>query len=315
VPARPRSVLPLLLLAACRAPAPSPERFPAGHAIVVCGERVPIDAPVCLWTMAPFYDAYAEGPRFSAEGPAGKRYQPGRTPPTPELAAAVERDGWTRAHLAEAVDLFVLHYDAGGTSRSCFRVLQDERQLSVHFLLDLDGTLYQTLDLAEQAWHARAANPRSIGVEIAHVGAYPPGERAALERTYEWTEDGPRVRPERLGDSQRRSDCVARPARATWVRGAIHGAALVQPDFTAAQYETLAALAATLSRELPRIELEAPRDDAGRVRQDALSEAEARAFHGVLGHHHLQTDKRDPGPAFDWDAFLRAARRRAEPEP
>src|SRR5262245_14316314 len=179
------------VLAACHAPAARAfERFPAGHEIVVCGERVPVDAPVVLWTMEPFYDAYREGPRFAAEGVLGKRYEPGRRARTDELADAVAHDGWTRAHLAEQVDLFVLHYDACGTSRACFRVLQDERKLSVHFLLDLDGTFYQTLDLREQAWHARAANPRSIGVEIAHVGAFPPAERAALERGYEWTESG-----------------------------------------------------------------------------------------------------------------------------
>ena len=36
------------------------------------------------------------------------------------------------------------------------------------------------------------------------------------------------------------------------------------------------------------------------MRTDALSDAEEAAFHGVLGHFHLQEDKRDPGPAFDW---------------
>src|SRR6185503_882989 len=103
----------LVALAACRAPGPRPrERFSAGHEIVVCGERVSLDAPVVLWTMEPFYDAYAERPRFAAEGELGKRYLPGRVACTPELAAAVEKDGWTLAHLAEQVDLFVLHYDA-----------------------------------------------------------------------------------------------------------------------------------------------------------------------------------------------------------
>jgi N-acetyl-anhydromuramyl-L-alanine amidase AmpD len=265
--------------------------------------------------MEPFYDAYAERPRFSSEEPAsdgGKRYRPGREARTPELAAAVERDGWTRAHLREQVDLLVLHYDACGTSQACFRVLHDERKLSVHFLLDVDGTLYQTLDLAEQAWHARAANPRSVGVEIAHVGAFPPAERERFARAYEWTEHGTRLA---LTDAQRAGlrfpDYAGGPARAGLVTGAIHGEEFVQPDFTDAQYATLAALAAALARELPRIALDAPRDADGRVRTDALSDAEEAAFGGVLGHFHLQTDKRDPGPAFDWERLLAAARSRA----
>ena len=302
----------LAALASCRAtPVVPAERYPAGREIVVCGERVPVDAPVVLWTMAPYYDAYREGPSFSAEGEPGKRYQPGRSPRTPELAAEVERDGWTRAHLAEQVDLFVLHYDACGTSRACFRVLQDERKLSVHFLLDLDGTIYQTLDLREQAWHARAANPRSIGVEIAHAGAFPPGERDALARWYEWTEDGVRLRIPPAAAGGLRAPFSGRPAREELVSGPIHGATCVQPDFTREQYRSLAALAAALAGALPRIELELPRDAAGVVRTDALGDQEEAAFQGILGHYHLQTDKRDPGPAFDWERFLAEARARA----
>lgn len=299
-----------LVLLACRATSTAtPLRFPAGNALVVAGERVPIDAPVVLWTMEPFYDAYSERPRFAAEGPLGKRYQPGRAARTEALAAAVERDGWTRAHLAEQVDLLVLHYDACGTSQSCFRVLQDERKLSAHFLLDLDGTLYQTLDLAEQAWHARAANPRSIGVEIAQVGAFPQSERERLARRYEWTEEGVRLvlAPEGRASLRRRA-LEPRPARDELVTGTIHGQPLLQYDFTPEQYASLAALAATLAETFPRLELDAPRDAAGRVRTAALTDEEETNFHGVLGHYHLQTDKRDPGPAFDWERFLGAAR-------
>lgn len=302
-------------LTACRAPArPAAARFPAGHEIVVCGERVPVAAPVVLWTMEPFFDAYSEGPRFREEGVQGKRYHPGREPYEPDTARAVEREGWTRENLARQVDLLVLHYDACGTSQSCFRVLQDERQLSVHFLLDLDGTIYQTLDLREQAWHARSANARAIGIEIAHVGAYPPEERERLERAYAWDETGTRVVPP--AGSQRRPDFDGRLARDGWIRGTIHGAELIQPDFTRAQYESLAALAAALHGVLPRIELEVPRDAAGSVRTDALGEEEKARFHGVLGHDHLQTDKRDPGPAFDWERWLALTRARAsEPRP
>src|SRR6185295_14591240 len=71
-----------------------------------------------------------------------------------------------------------------GTSRQCFKVLHDNRDLSVHFMLDLDGTIYQTLDLKERAWHATTSNSRSIGIEIANIGAYPPGNETALERWY-----------------------------------------------------------------------------------------------------------------------------------
>src|SRR5690606_13996805 len=64
----------------------------------------------------------------------------------------------------------VIHYDAAGSSRRCFEILQ-KRGLSAHFLIDTDGTIYQTLDLKERAWHAGPANGRAVGIEIAHVGA------------------------------------------------------------------------------------------------------------------------------------------------
>jgi hypothetical protein len=298
----------LAIAAACAAP--SSARFPAGNELLVCGERVPVAAPVVLWTMEPRYDAAREGPRFSAAGAAGKRYRPGRGARSAELAAASARDGWTRAHLAEQVDLLVVHYDACGTSRACFRVLHDERQLSAHFLLDLDGTIYQTLDLRDQAWHARAANPRSIGVELAHRGAFPPEDARALARGVEWTEDGVRLALPADGGGLRTRGFVARPARAGLLAGAIHGERLLQHDFTREQYESLAALAAALARAFPRLVLEAPRDERGAVRTDALTEEELGAFRGIVGHWHLQREKRDPGPAFDWERFLAAARAR-----
>ena len=62
-------------------------------------------------------------------------------------------------------------------------------------MLDLDGTIYQTLDLKEGAWHATVANGRSIGIEIANIGAYPPDESTAA---------GDLVSPGRGGENQDR---------------------------------------------------------------------------------------------------------------
>ena len=312
----------LLIPAGCRAPsAPSvapraaePER-PAAGEIVVCGERFPAGVPVVRWFEEPRYDAYSTEPRFAAElragaeRPSGLRYRPGRRVAAPSLAARVEREGWTLETLREQLDLFVVHYDACGTSRECFRVLQDVRGLSVHFMLDVDGTIYQTLDLVDEAWHARVANPRSIGIEIAHIGAYPPGEEGPLEQWYRAGPGGTElVIPRELEGSLRAPGFSRRPARADAVTGTVHGAPYRQYDFTEEQYRSLAALLATLSEVFPRIELEVPRDAAGAVRSDELSADELERFHGVLGHHHVTREKRDPGPAFDWERVLREAR-------
>ncbi len=65
---------------------------------------------------------------------------------------------------------FVNHWDVCLTSKSCHSVL-DKRGISVHFLIDNDGTIYQTLDLQHGAWHAGSerANRASIGVELSNA--------------------------------------------------------------------------------------------------------------------------------------------------
>ena len=84
----------------------------------------------------------------------------------------------------------MIHFDACGTSKKCFEVLHDERGLSVHFMLDLDGTIYQTLDLKEGAWHATKANGRSIGIEIANIGTFQDADSARVARWYARDDDG-----------------------------------------------------------------------------------------------------------------------------
>lgn len=320
-------------------------------AIVVCGRRFPTGARVVLWTEPPGYDAYATAPRFGPasedpKAPHGLRYQPGRvervTRENPDYVAPPASgapDARTDAQksrtllvredvlvapgsadleaLRAVVDQFVLHYDVCGLSRTCFQVLQDQRGLSVHFLLDLDGTIYQTLDLRDTAWHATKSNPRSIGIEIANLGAYPPGTGRILDAWYARDAGGALVRiPAQLGDGGlRTSGFVARPARPEKVVGAIHGETLEQYDLTPEQYESLVKLTAALCRAFPRIEPDAPRGPDGQVLDRALTDAEWRDFRGVLGHYHVQRNKSDPGPAFDWERLLAGVRARLEAAP
>tara|TARA_R110000824_G_scaffold329865_1_gene516599 strand:- start:910 stop:1842 length:933 start_codon:yes stop_codon:yes gene_type:complete len=65
---------------------------------------------------------------------------------------------------------FVNHWDVCLSSTSCQNVL-DRRGISVHFLIDNDGTIYQTLDLQHAAWHAGSSrtNRPSVGVEITNA--------------------------------------------------------------------------------------------------------------------------------------------------
>ncbi len=42
---------------------------------------------------------------------------------------------------------------------------------------------------------------------------------------------------------------------------------------------------------------------------ERLSDPVLKSFQGVLGHFHIQTEKVDPGPAFNWDYVIGGARR------
>jgi N-acetyl-anhydromuramyl-L-alanine amidase AmpD len=148
-----------------------------------------------------------------------------RVPAGTRIVLWTEPGGFRATDFGErrgAVRQVVLHYDAAGTSARCFAVLE-RRGLSCHFLLDLDGTVYQTLDVAGRAYHAAEFNDGSVGIEIANLGAYPTRDK------------------------------VGAGAR----RGRVHGVELWQEEYTDAQYEALARLVAALCRELD-VPLEAP---------------------------------------------------------
>ena len=235
-----------------------------------------------LWNDPGGYDAYRTGPRFRDPKPDEKeaaRYGVRRNLP-PEVEQRVKKQGWSLSDLQEVVHLFVMHYDVAGVSRRCFKILQDERKLSVHFMLDVDGTIYQTLDLKERAWHATVANDHSIGIEIAHPGAYPQPGHPAMRRWYAKDWRGRHMKyPGFVGDpGVRTKDFVARPARPDLYDGIINGRKVYQYDFTKEQYAALAHLTAALARVFPKIDLKYPmRPDGSPILGQLPKEAAAPA--------------------------------------
>jgi len=329
-----------LWLAAC-APRPGDLAYPRrGDEIVVCGQMFHTGAPVVLWTDPGGYDAYRVEKRFGPLERAGWEVaaREGKGPETPnryntrffrfaaeqpnfvgapgavlsaDEIARIRGGGWDLPLLQRVVDQFVLHYDVCGTSRQCFRILHDVRGLSVHFMLDVDGTIYQTLDLKERGWHATTSNDRSIGIEIANIGAYSDKEmqKGTLERWYGRDERGAYlILPPEMGDGGIRTPGFLasrpRPARTEPVRAEVQGRVMNQYDLTPLQYDSLIKLTAALCRIFPNMPRDYPRDSEGRLVTRALGEAELRAFRGVLGHYHVQDNKSDPGPALQWDAVM-----------
>ncbi len=116
--------------------------------------------------------------------------------------------------------------------------------------------------------------------------------------------------PKRFGDGGiLTKNFTGHPARPGPVRGLIQGEELVQYDYTPQQYAALTKLTAALCKIFPKIQCRYPVDAAGNLITRKLPGAELAAYEGVLGHYHIQTDKVDPGPAFQWDRVIGGARR------
>jgi N-acetyl-anhydromuramyl-L-alanine amidase AmpD len=314
-----------LLLTSCRTPPGTPARR-TGDEIVAAGQFFHTGTRVITWMDPGGYDAYRVERRFSphAESTWEKtpdaakklgtpnRYSLRQNSLSPEEVERVRGGGWDLPTLQRVVDQFVVHYDVCGIAKQCFNILHDHRGLSVHFLLDLDGTIYQTLDLKERARHATISNDRSVGIEIANMGAYPPGDTKVLDEWYQRDAAGrPFIKiPERLGDPRiHTQNFTGRPARPEPVPGNIQKTDLVQYDLTPEQYAALTKLTAALCRIFPKITCDYPRGPDGRLATTRLPDAELKAFGGVIGHYHIQTNKVDPGPAFDWDRVIAGARK------
>lgn len=92
--------------------------------------------------------------------------------------------------------LIVLHYTAMTSARAALERLCDPAaEVSAHYLIGPDGTLWQLVRECDRAWHAGAGawrgqsdiNSRSIGIELDNRGDHPFGEpqMAALEALLE----------------------------------------------------------------------------------------------------------------------------------
>lgn len=303
-----------------------------GDEIVAAGKFFHTDTKVVLWMDPGGYDAYRVERRFAPIEESGwndsRSHMGGRSSPnrygmrdqylTPEQLERVRGGGWDLPLLQSNVDQFVLHFDVAGVSQNCFKTLQDARDLSVHFMLDLDGTIYQTLDLKERAWHATSSNNRSVGIEIANIGAYGVGGKNPFAQWYGKDSRGRTILtiPSAVGPNPERTPNFAgRPARRDPVAGNIQGENLTQYDFTPQQYKALAKLTATLCTIFPKINCDYPRETNGKLMTHKLPSAELKAYQGVLGHYHIQTDKVDPGPALQWDYVIGEARRLMKEHP
>jgi len=161
------------------------------------------------------------------------------------------------------INMFVVHFDVCLSSKSCFDVLK-QRNLSVHFLIDNDGTIYQTLDTKHIAWHASGVNYASVGVEISNAFY------KKFQSTYEKMGFGPRPL---INDS------------------IVHGKRLEEHlGFYDVQIKALKALCKSLNNGAG-IQLKTPSKSIPRF--TVVEEAENGIYQGVVHHYQITTNKID----------------------
>lgn len=133
-------------------------------------------------------------------------------------------------------DLIVLHYTAmHSTEAALERLCDPEVEVSCHYLIGPDGTVWQMVSEEHRAWHAGAGkwgsvtdvNSHSIGIELANLGDHPFSEpqMAALEVLLADIMDRWAIPPERvIGHSDMAPDRKSDPGpRFDWQRLALRG--------------------------------------------------------------------------------------------
>lgn len=249
--------------------------------IVVAGQKFDVGRPVVLWDDPERgFDGYAE---TCLEGAAAAS-SPCCQRPFKRFGKRSGMKGRSLEELQKVVKQFVLHHDGCVNSRSCFYSMHDLPRgdggcgLSAHFMVDADGTIYQTLDLVERAYHAEQANTLSVGVEICNRADASRNELHKLPPDY-------RTRPVR--------DVV------------INGRSYKAFDFRPEQYRSIIALSRAIVRLFPEIGPVIPTGPDGEPLLETLPEPSA--FAGIVGHLHVdeQKHKWDPG-AFDWKKLISA---------
>ena len=177
--------------------------------------------------------------------------------------------------------MFVNHWDVCLSAESCARVL-NKRGISVHFLIDNDGTIYQMLDTQHKAWHAgisnyEGGNTKGIGVEISN---------AYYTKYQDWyVKHGFGERPIQEN---------------AWVHGRKKDPFL---DFYPVQLKALKALWKAIHIGVG-IPLEYPKNSEGYIETSVHKDCERGKFHGFCNHYNFTRNKIDCA-GLDLPALLR----------
>ena len=163
--------------------------------------------------------------------------------------------------------MVVTHWDAALSAHSCYKILK-KRNISSHFAIDNDGTIYQLVDPQHIGWHAgnTRVNNTSIGIDFSN----------AYYMKYQ--------------SYYRKRGFGMRPVVTDSV---VHGVKL--GDHLGYYDVQLGAYKALLKCLLGHYDIEArcPLDDDGNTKREVEISAAQGNFKGVVSHYHLTNRKID----------------------
>ena len=168
--------------------------------------------------------------------------------------------GFVRMRERKVTRAIVVHFTGGiGDHTQVFRTLT-ERGLSVHFVVDADGLIFQHCDTRWEAQHCKGANDFSIGIEVVCPG-FPPSSHEQPPRTI--------------------------------VKETIHGIDRELTAFYPTQTESVLALVDALCTHYA-IPMRVPMRGTD-VESTVVPDALLATWRGVLGHNQVSCAKVDPG--------------------
>lgn len=248
-----------------------------GNSIVICGAKYDIGTKVVLWNEPGGLNSYNESAYKIQDRKTGKiitnvgkRYSSrSLLKPNPSLE-----------QLKGMISQFFLHHTGNRTAASTYETLQKERKLSVHFILDDNGDLFQCLDLKEKAWHGGTNNPMSIGIEIC--------SRASATK---FPDDYDEYHQKKYG-------VLPRKKRMDKVQGMM----IWGYEYNDVQYAALVKLATKITEVFPKLaNADFPRTATGRVIESLLSKPLKHV--GFICHYNTCKEKWDP-VCFDHQRLL-----------
>lgn len=132
--------------------------FVKENSIVVNGNFYDIGIPIIKWTDPGGFNAYDTSKVVHED-------EDRATGKVKKVVVKGKRYGGKMRGGPQAVKQILQHHTGGFTASQCFKTLHEVRGISVQFINDDWGKVYQTLDAVEKAWHGGILCGSAIGIE------------------------------------------------------------------------------------------------------------------------------------------------------